>query len=103
MIGGGDADRDGQHREALEFAASVRDLHVAALAIVGVVQIGRHLVESLDDALRDHGGMTGIDHHHEVVAADVTDERVAAGEIAGDLLDQAGSWIWITWSPRMNP
>ena len=55
---------------------SVRHLDRAALAVVGVVELGHRAVEARDDLLGDAFGVLRHAEDDEVVAADVADEGV---------------------------
>ena len=88
-----DADRDRDLREPLRLPSPVQHLDPSAF-VVGVVVVARDLlIEALDDRVGHEGRRRGRHHEHEIVAAEVPDERVLRREVRqhglGQLADVA--------------
>ena len=91
--GGGDADRDGQDREALHVALPVANLDASPFGVLRVVQ-GRSLgVEPVAQGLGQVLGDVRVHDHHEVVASDVSDEAGRSDHLVDGLRDQAGQGL----------
>src|SRR5437773_2254565 len=84
-----DADRHGDEWDASCAPPTIRRLDPTARAVLRVVERGDRRVEARDDLARQSLGAIARHEDDEVVAADVTDERVFA-RLADDLAQQLG-------------
>ena len=85
-----DPDRDRDHREPLELAATVRDLDVAARAVVLVVELGRTLVEALRRSpAATTAAIDGATTTTKSSPPTCPTNASPAVDLAGDVLDRA--------------
>ena len=77
-------------RHAADHPLAVDQLDVAAVGVLGVVQLRGLRVEPRDDRVRERGRVLGRNEDGEVVLTQVPDERRRSGDLSGHVADDAG-------------